>query len=274
VVSATDPDGASVSDSFVLDVRAPKVVTGTARADRLDGSADDDRMSGRAGNDTLAGLDGDDTLDGGAGADRLLGGGGNDVYLVDSSRDVMVEAADAGIDEVQASLSWTLGDHVEHLQLTGSEDSKGTGNALDNSLRGNAADNKLDGREGNDRLAGGGGADTLTGGAGDDLFVFDTAPIGGRGNVDQITDFRVGSDHLVFDDAVFIAFAGLDALDAGMLRSGAGATRAQDADDHLLYDSSSGKLYYDVDGAGGAAAVQVAELSPHLRLTVSDVLIG
>ena len=43
-----------------------------------------------------------------------------------------------------------------------------------------------------------------------------------------------------------------------ILVAGAGITRAQDALDRIVYDTSSGILYYDADGAGGAAAVQFA----------------
>ncbi|NRT58620.1 Ca2+-binding RTX toxin-like protein, partial [Leptothrix sp. C29] len=73
-------------------------------------------LKGTAGDDTLAGTAGADTLSGGAGADTLMGGGGNDTYLVDAG-DVVIELAGEGTDQVQAALSWTLGDQIENLQL-------------------------------------------------------------------------------------------------------------------------------------------------------------
>ena len=55
----------------------------------------------------------------------------------------------------------------------------------------------------------------------------------------------------------------------------AGATKAHDASDRVIYDTASGKLYYDADGQGGAAAVQIAMLgsSTHPALVFGDLQI-
>ena len=57
-----------------------------------------------------------------------------------------------------------------------------------------------------------------------------------------------GEDRLVLDSFVFRA------LQPGALAPGAFAlgTEAQDADDRILYDSSTGNLYFDPDGTGPA----------------------
>ena len=47
-------------------------------------------------------------------------------------------------------------------------------------------------------------------------------------------------------------------------------TAAQDADDHIIYDSGTGALYYDGDGSGGTAAVRFAQVSAGLALTNLD----
>jgi trimeric autotransporter adhesin len=120
--------------------------------------------TGNALNNVLTGNSGNNTLDGGAGADTLAGGGGDDLYIVDNAADVVTEAAAAGNDTVQASLTYTLSANVEALTLTGSGAINGTGNALDNVLTGSSGNNTLDG---------GLGADTLAGGAGNDLYVVD-----------------------------------------------------------------------------------------------------
>lgn len=107
---------------------------------------------------------GDDTLDGGTGADTMSGGGGSDTYLVDDAGDVILEAANMGIDKVFSSVTWTMGDHVEQLFLQGPAALNGTGNAQANVITGNELNNKLDG---------GLGADTLIGGAGNDAYLID-----------------------------------------------------------------------------------------------------
>lgn len=96
----------------------------------------------------------------GVGPTTLTGGDGNDTCVVDSSDDLVVEAAGGGTDKVKSSISYTLGAHVEQLELTGSAHLNGTGNALDNKLWGNAGNNVLDGGAGNDMLDGGAGNDT------------------------------------------------------------------------------------------------------------------
>ena len=40
----------------------------------------------------------------------------------------------------------------------------------------------------------------------------------------------------------------------------------------MIYNSSNGSLYYDGDGSGAGAAVEVANFSPGLALTTSDFL--
>jgi Ca2+-binding RTX toxin-like protein len=104
-------------------------------------------------------------LDGGAGADTLRGGLGNDTYMVEAA-DVVVEAADGGIDTLVSGTTRTLGAWQENLTLTGIFNVDGTGNAMANVLRGNEGDNKLDGR---------GGADRMDGGYGADVYVVDDA---------------------------------------------------------------------------------------------------
>ena len=113
---------------------------------------------------------GNDSLNGGAGNDTLVGGAGDDTYGVDSTLDVVVEIAGAGVDLVISSATYVLSAHVEGLELTGINNLNGTGNALANSITGNDGNNVLDGGAGNDTLDGGAGADTLRGGLGEDVF--------------------------------------------------------------------------------------------------------
>lgn len=139
------------------------------------GNALNNALNGNSANNLLTGGDGNDTLNGGAGTDTLVGGLGDDVYVVNVASDVVTEAASAGTDTVQSAVTWTLGDTLENLTLTGSAAINGTGNALDNVLIGNYANNVLSGGAGNDTLIGGSSADTLIGGTGNDTYIVDTS---------------------------------------------------------------------------------------------------
>jgi hemolysin type calcium binding protein len=82
---------------------------------------------------------------------------------VDNVGDTVIEAASAGTDTVQSSVSYTLTANVENLTLTGAAASNGTGNTLSNILTGNSANNILTGSAGNDTYIynRGGGHDTV-----------------------------------------------------------------------------------------------------------------
>lgn len=136
------------------------ILNGKAGDDTLYGGAGDDQLLGDAGNDSLSGGDGADRLDGGIGADSMIGGAGNDTYVRNNSGDVIVEQANEGIDTVESSISYTLGDHAEHVILTGTSSTNATGNTLDNQITGNSAANLLDGRAGQDVMIGGLGNDS------------------------------------------------------------------------------------------------------------------
>lgn len=114
----------------------------------------------------------------GAPVQTFTGTSDADTYVVDNGADRIVEAAGGGTDTVLAAVSYTLGDNLENLTLTGTSASNGTGNALANVIVGNEGANVLNGK---------GGADVLTGGAGADTFVFDFNS--GR---DRVTDFSQG----------------------------------------------------------------------------------
>jgi Ca2+-binding RTX toxin-like protein len=130
-------------------------------------------LIGNSASNTLTGGSGDDTLNGGSGADKLIGGLGNDTYIVDNTKDVVTEALNEGTDTVQSSITYTLGQNVENLTLTGTSAINGTGNTLNNVLTGNSGANILTGYAGDDTLNGGAGADKLIGGLGNDTYVVD-----------------------------------------------------------------------------------------------------
>jgi Ca2+-binding RTX toxin-like protein len=152
-----------------------KSATGNNLNNWLSGNTADNVLNGGAGDDTLQGDEGDDSLDGGTGADSMDGGSGNDSYVVDSTGDLVVEAASNDVDGVKSYLpSYTLTANVEWLTLaSGTTALEGVGNELDNLITGNTNKNNLRGGAGNDTLDGGIGADQLTGGTGDDTYYID-----------------------------------------------------------------------------------------------------
>jgi len=253
-------------------------LTGDAYDNALIGAGYADVLKGLAGNDWLVGSGGNDTLDGGTGTDYMEGGLGNDTYVVDNAADWVVEtSATGGTDLVQASVSYALATYVENLTLTGTAAINGYGNTLANLLVGNAAANLLSGDIGNDTLIGGNGKDTLYGGAGSDRFVFNFTP-NASSNLDTIADFQSGADKIQLSRAVFAAL-GTSAtnLTSGQFWSGAGVVKGHDADDRLVYNTTTGDLYYDADGnAAGSIAVQIAVLGTATHptaLTTSDFLV-
>ena len=143
--------------------------------DHLDGGADHDNMSGGYGADTVLGGTGDDTLAGSFGNDIVDGGDGNDSLGGGRGHDTI--HAGAGDDLVGAG---------EENDMVYGED----GNDF---LAGSSGLDLLDGGAGMDTLNGGSENDTLTGGTEADTFVFATFT---GGEVDVITDFEDGIDHM------------------------------------------------------------------------------
>lgn len=263
-----------------------------------------DRIDGSSGDDVLYGFEGNDIIDGKAGGDDMWGGPGNDTYIVDKwtratetnwapLRDVVREIGGEGSDTVKSSVTYELPEHVEHLILTGSSATNGTGNAAANRMSGNRASNtlkggaagdtlkgesgadNLQGEGGNDRLYGGLGNDTLRGDlktawTGIDRFYFDTTP-NSTTNRDTIVDFDASRDFIHLSLAVFTK-----AGPAGTLAQDAfytvGVGRA-DAEDRIIYNQVTGVLSYDPDGTGAAAAVQFASVTAGMVIGYADFIV-
>lgn len=217
------------------------IVYGLGGDDWIDGLGGNDRLYGGNGIDTLVGGDGSDWLDGGAGADTMTGGAGDDRYYVDDAGDVVVEEANAGIDEVRTTRSaYTLGEEVEWLRFIGTGDFAGTGNTLANLLVGGASSDTLDGGLGDDRLDGGLGADTMIGGEGNDTYYVDDAN-------DLVIEASGGGDDAVYTSVSYTLGTG-QAIETLKVRGSAGLMLTGNALDNSLI-GGAGDDFLDT-GAG------------------------
>jgi Ca2+-binding RTX toxin-like protein len=231
---------------------------GSASYGDADGGYGTVRFSGTRG---ITGSDGNDRLTGATGFQDLRGGFGNDTLSGGDGNDMLAGHTDDEIDSlVNRSARLTDNDSLD-------------GGAGNDRLRGDFGNDTLAGGSGNDTLAGGNGNDRSAGGPGRDGFLFDVRP-NATTNRDRITDFVPADDTIQLENAIFTAFTATGTLAAGRLRAGAGIRTAADSNDFLIYDSTSGALYYDADGSGAAhAPVAFATLGAGLALTVSDFFI-
>jgi serralysin len=201
---------------------------------------------GTSGADHIVGTSGNDVIDGGVGPDTISGGLGNDTYIVNDARDMIVESFNGGVDTVRTSLStYTLGNQLDNLTLTGTSAQTGTGNDLNNVVTDNGFKSTLIGAGGNDTLVSNGGLDTMTGGAGKDVFQFNKLASG----PDTITDFSKGNDQLNLHN---------------LLTSYHGTNPVADHWVKFTSDSTGTTVYVDSDGptgsAGFSAVVKLAGL--------------
>ena len=239
------------------------------------------------GNDTLATGDGNDTLVGGGGNDLLISDNGNDSILESGGSSTVLGgvgadtiALAAGSDSVLAgdgndrvvfagagSVTILGGNGADFMQggdgndiiTEAIADDAGNdtligGGGRDTMIGAAGADSIVSGAD-NDSLVGGGGHDTLDGGTGTDQFVFEFAL--GINNIDRVQNYAVVDDTIILDNSVFTTLTE-GALSAGAFQIG---STAIDADDRIIFNNSTGALFYDADGVGGAAAVQFATIT-------------
>jgi Ca2+-binding RTX toxin-like protein len=193
---------------------------------------------------------GDDILLGGLGGDTLIGGTGTNTASYEDNWGAVFVNLSTG----QGFNNAAQGDTYQQIQ----------------NLQGGIFDDFFIGDANANRLAGGSGNDTLIGAGGADTFVFDTAlgaGVLGTGNVDAINDFVSGTDRIALDDAVFSGIGSLGALNANAFFTG---TAAHDADDRIIYNSTTGQIFFDADGNGAGVAVLFSTLQGASLISSSD----
>ncbi|GFE71779.1 calcium-binding protein [Chroococcus sp. FPU101] len=241
----------------------------------IGGFGGNDSLLGGIGNDLLQGDDGgigNDTLDGGSGNDTMEGGLGNDLYVVDSTGDVITETLNfLSIDTVKSSVTFTLGNNLENLELLGTTSINGTGNTLNNLITGNSAANTLDGSSGddtliggagddlligglnNDRLRGQAGNDILNGGSGNDSFVF-AATVGvftaGDFGIDTIETFSRGFDKIVLSKSTFglLSNVGNGFSNASDFAVVANEDAADNSTARIVFSADTNSLFFNSNG--------------------------
>lgn len=183
-----------------------------------------------------------------------------------------------------ADLSNTLGNNGGTINNVVVDASGVTANGL--RFEGNANQQTFIGTTQADVFVGNGGNDTLTGGAGADTFVFGkvyeqvvtgssttvqtyTNTAFNLTGVDTITDFTRGTDKIELHLDQYSQLAGFN---SSMLRVNSTGT-AQDANDYLVYNTTTKTLSYDADGNGSGAKVDIAILTGVNTLSASDFVI-
>ena len=90
-------------------------------------------------------------------------------------------------------------------------------------------------------------------------------------NVDRISDFNVDRDTISLDDLVFTGLAagilGASAFAANLTGSATGAL------DRIIYETDTGRVYFDADGNGVGSRVHFATLTANLVLTNADFFV-
>ena len=189
------------------------------------------------GIENVDGSDYGEAIIGNAVANRLFGWGGNDVVSGGAGRD---------------SLNGGNGNDT----LNGQNDN--------DALLGSNGKDRLYGGNGGDTLNGGIGNDTLNGGVGPDRFVFNTAL---KANVDLITGYAVPDDVIALENAIFTGLT-QGALAGAQFKNLSLGTA--DASDRILWNATTGDLFFDADGAGGVAAVRFANVISATALTAGE----
>ncbi|MEY4768898.1 MAG: hypothetical protein RL637_1537 [Pseudomonadota bacterium] len=260
-------DGVLYDKEIAAPSTVKRTLNGTDDNDLLQGTTDNEILLGLAGNDTIRGDAGDDQLSGGAGADRLRGGTGDD--LINGGEDNDVLFSGQGNDQLEGySGNDTLFGGVGENTLSGGEGHDSLyGRKGDDLLIGNAGDDALRGGEGDDVLLGGVGRDFLRGGYGDDTFILNDLK-----RIDRIADFTSGSDKIQLDHKNFAALT-VGELNADNFSSATDVVNGITATNYLIYNTTTGGLYYDADANGADPAIEIAILAKAPELTIADLSI-
>jgi len=161
ILTATDSEGAFVSQNFNIEVAQNLVIKGEDGDDIIGGGIGDDTISAGNGNDWIESGLGDDVVDGNAGNDIIYGGDGDDDIRGSNGNDTIYGGS--GKD--------TLNGGADNDVIHGDDDDDFIDGALgDDILYGDSGSDKIYGNKGNDKIYGGIGDDTILGNSGNDVI--------------------------------------------------------------------------------------------------------
>ena len=170
--------------------------------------------------------------------DDLIGSEDDDIFMVNDRTDRIVSGQNGSSDSVMSdefslNLTEKKWKDIENAMLVGSVDLNLKGDERANTLSGNGGDNVIRGCA---------GVDTLFGGGGEDVFVISLE----SKTFDEVIDFHSGEDKIGLSGRVFRSLFGKDKqLKEGVIG------------EKLIVDEE-GVLWFDADGAGRKAAVEIA----------------
>jgi Ca2+-binding RTX toxin-like protein len=264
--------GSGEADKLV-GLEARDTINGSWGADTILGGGGNDWLEGGQGRDIIDGAEGNDLIRGGIHDDRLIGGVGRDTLsggdgwfdVADySDKNERVQVELNGSSFVSVKVGGIAEDRIKETEgiIGSSRADRLTGDKWRNIFAGGEGNDKLSGGKGADILSGMGGKDTLTGGADKDKFVFAHT---GALNADRITDYE-SEDGIVLYNSVFAKLT-LGLLATANFHIGA---EAVDKNDYVIYDDTTGELFYDKDGTGRKDAVLVAIFDDRPDLSAHD----
>ena len=298
-----------IGSSETISYSAINGLLGSGSNELIVGFATNDTLTGGGGTDLLAGGAGNDDITGGSGNDILIGGAGIDTFRVDSGRDTIYGLGRGGADIINVS-SGAIGLFNTAAAWTATNQSVNNGSSYESAgiftnglavnlsaitsgnagfiianvgtattLTGSALSDVIQGGSGNDTIIGGGGMDfissglgndALTGGIGSDYFIFDSV-LNASTNRDTITDFNHTDDTIALSKAIFTAFSSqsIGSLLSGQFWSNTTGL-AHDGDDRIIYNTSTGGLFYDSNGSASGGAIQIALLGASTHPTGID----
>ncbi|WP_427159850.1 VCBS domain-containing protein [Aliinostoc sp. HNIBRCY26] len=229
-ITASDSQGATVTDILALTVNGSNIINGDDNDNSLSGTPNADIINGFGGNDYIEGLAENDIIDGGTGRfDRIFGGNGNDeiidpdgilgahggtgndtiniTFAANWDNDTNSSTAPRSDGKITGgygsdTITVTMNNSQFFINLKGDESVSNTPQDGDDvvTLLGSYQNAVVDLGGGNDTFIGGIGSDNVSGGAGNDTIF-------GFGGNDKLT----GND----GDDILVGGAGNDNLTGG-----------------------------------------------------------